>query len=82
MADRDVILNYTNNTKVQKKIITEYLSYEDTLKYGLVMEHSDKKVKELGRNLGEEEDRGAAFESQVQKLQLGEDRKKENKLNK
>ena len=47
-AARNAILLHTCITKLQKKIIARDLS----LRYGLAMEHSDKKVKELGRNQG------------------------------
>ena len=42
-------------------MITEDLSYQKSVKFSLTMEHSGKKVKELGKNQGEEEDRVAAL---------------------
>ena len=68
-AARDAILIQTSNSRLQKKIIAEDLNYEDTVKYGLAMEHSDKKVKELGKGQTEEGDRVAALEDKVRKLQ-------------
>ena len=64
-AARDAILIHMSNTRLQKKIIAEDLSYEDTVKCGLAMEHSKKKVKELGRGQGKEGDRLAELENQV-----------------
>ena len=49
-AARDAILIHTSNMKLQKKIIMEDLSYKDMVKFGLVMEHSEKKVRELRKN--------------------------------
>ena len=69
MSSRVMILIQTSNTELQKKIITQDLSYKDTVKYGLAMEQSHKIVKELGRTHGEEEYILTALESQVQKLQ-------------
>ena len=38
------ILYQTDDKKLQKKILTEYLSYDDAVKFGLAMEQNTKKV--------------------------------------
>ena len=63
----DTILIQTRNTKLQEKIIAKDLKYEDVVKFDLVMEHSDIKVKEPGKNQGEEEEQVTPLESQVHK---------------
>ena len=52
---RDAILIQTSNIKIQKKIITEDLKYMGVINFSLAMKHSDRKMKELGKNQGEEE---------------------------
>ena len=56
-----MILIQTNNTNLQKNIIAEDLSYEGRVMFGQVMEHTNRKVKKLGKNQGEEEDRVVAL---------------------
>ena len=43
-AARDAILYQTDDKKLQKKILTEDLSYDDSVKFGLAMEQNTKKV--------------------------------------
>ena len=74
-AARDMILIQTSNSQLQKKIIAEDLNYKDTVKYGLAIAHSDKKVKELGKGQTEEGDRVATLED-VRKLQSSDAKKK------
>ena len=47
MAARDAILYQTDDKRLQKKILTEDMSYDDTVKYGLAMEQNQKKVEEI-----------------------------------
>ena len=53
---QDPIFIQTSNTKLQRKIIAKDISFEDTVKFGLVMELRYRKVKELGMNQREKED--------------------------
>ena len=62
--------------KIWKKIIAKELCYKDPVKFRLVMEHSDKKVKELWKSQGEEEDKVLVLENQVWKLQSGDTKKR------
>ena len=68
-AARDAILLQTMDVKLQKKILAKNLSYVDTVKYGLAIEHGERKVEEI-RNQGasREGDRMAALEEQVRQL--------------
>ena len=47
MAARDAILYQTDDRRLQKKILTEDWSYDDTVKYGLAMEQNQKKVEDI-----------------------------------
>ena len=47
IAARDAILYQTDDKKLQKKILTEDLSYDDTVKFGLAMEQNAKKVENI-----------------------------------
>ena len=46
-AARDAILYQTDDKKLQKKILTEDLSYDDTVKFGLAMEQNTRKVENM-----------------------------------
>jgi len=45
-AARDAILCQTDAKNLMKKIISEDLNFDDTVKYGLAMEQGAKKVNE------------------------------------
>jgi hypothetical protein len=76
MAARDAILFQTDNKKLQKKIITEDLSYEDTVKAGLAMEQGEKKVEQIRRKNGnentprKEDERVAKLEEKIRALEV------------
>ena len=70
-AARDAILFQTNNKKLQRKVIAEDLSYDDTVKYGLALEQGEKKVEQLRgqkEQVRKEDERVAALEEQVRAL--------------
>ena len=69
-ATRDAILFLTSNQKLQQKILAEDLSYDDTVKYGLALEQSKKKIETINAARGErqENDRVAKLEEEVRAL--------------
>jgi hypothetical protein len=74
-AARDAILFQTNNKKLQRKVIAEDLSYEDTIKYGLAFKQDEKKVDQLRSKkeaVRKEDERVAALEEQVRALQVNQ----------
>ena len=71
-AARDAILFQSNSKKLQRKVIAEDLSYDDTIKYGLALEQGEKKVEQLRgqkEQVRKEDERVAALEEQVRALQ-------------
>ena len=71
-AARDSILYNASNPKLQQKILTENLNYDDTIKYGLSLEQSKKKVKTLNEaKSGERVDDGeriSRLEKDIEKM--------------
>ena len=69
-AARDTILYQTDSKTLMKKIISEDLNFEDTVKYGLSIEQGARKVDEIrGSTSRKEDERVAALEEQVRALQ-------------
>lgn len=69
-AARDAILYQTDNKNLMKKIISQDLNFEDTIKYGLAMEQGARKVDQI-RNRGtrNKEEHVAALKERVRGLQ-------------
>jgi len=69
-AARDAILYQTDSKTLMKKIISENLSFDDSVKYGLGIEQGACKVDEIrGSTSRKEDERVAALEEQVRALQ-------------
>ena len=75
-ASRDAILFLTTDQKLQQKILAEDLSYDDTIKYGLALEQSKKKVELINASRGErqETDRVSKLEEEIRFLKAGKGR--------
>ena len=69
-ACRDALLYQTDDTSLQKKIIAENLSYEDTIKAGTGREQGAKKVKRINKQSGE--DRVRQLEEDVRALRAAD----------
>ena len=65
-ACQDALLYQTDDTSLQKKIIAENLSYEDTIKAGTGREQGAKKVERINKQSGE--DRVRQLEENVRAL--------------
>ena len=79
-AARDAILYQTDSKTLMKKIISEDLNFDDTIKYGLAIEQGARKVEEIrGSTSRKEEERVAALEEQVRALQTRRKPKKKTK---
>ena len=71
-AASDAILQQCDNLKLQKKIISENLSFEDIIKHGVAMEQGEKKVSRVNKEgVDKTDDRVAQLEEQVRALQTG-----------
>ena len=71
-AASDAILQQCDNLKLQKKIISENLSFEDIIKHGVAMEPGEKKVSRVNKEgVDKTDDRVAQLEEQVRALQTG-----------
>ena len=68
-ACRDALLYQTDDTSLQKKIIAENLSYEDTIKAGTGREQGAKKVERINKQSSE--DRVRQLEEDVRSLRAG-----------
>ena len=76
-AARDAILFQTDSKRLQRKIVAEDLSYDDSVKFGLALEQGESKVEQMrshnGNGSGSREsvERVAALEEQVRRMQSG-----------
>ena len=68
-ACRDALLYQTDDTSLQKKIIAENLSYEDTIKAGISREQGAKKVERINKQFSD--DRVRQLEEDVRALKAG-----------
>ena len=68
-ACRDALLYQTDDTSLQKKIIAENLSYEDTIKAGISREQGAKKVERINKQASD--DRVRQLEEDVRALKAG-----------
>jgi hypothetical protein len=79
-AARDAILFQTDSKKLQRKIVAEDLSYDDSVKFGLALEQGESKVEQMrsqngnGNGSRESVERVAALEEQVRRMQSKEKR--------
>jgi len=70
-AARDAILYQTDSKTLMKKIISEDLSFDDSVKYGLAIEQGARKVAEIrGSTSRKEDERVAGLEEHVRALQV------------
>ena len=70
MAARDAILFQTDDKKLMKKIVSEDISFDDTVKFGLVLEQGAKKVEEIRNKSGRREEERVARVDDLEELQL------------
>ena len=67
------ILFLTSNSKIQQKVLAEYIDFDKTIKYGLPLEQSRFKTNNINASRGErtDVDRVARLEGQLRTLKAG-----------
>ena len=71
----DAILQQCDSKKLQRKIITENLNFDDIIKHGLKYEQSEKKVSRINKEAGlTDKDRVSQLETEVRALKASSSR--------
>ena len=68
-AARDAILYLTTDSKLRRKILSENLSFNDTVTWGMTNQHSGRKSEQLAEVTGAGENRIQRLEEQLGRLQ-------------